>query len=208
MAEFSDRIQVLMDEVYNEWQKDENKGKGKSAVLEGFSEAHKIAVAFGNFNYQVENGGIEQWIYNGYFHDDAEKLMGYLETGAQTDERCKTILDRISQLEQYANEMSCDRYGSFYDEDSDNSFIGEIIDCNAFDSWYYENCGNEDWWEAVCGIIDKAEVRIAPAVQQEQGAMDKPSVLEQLRESKKAAAQEHKPQKKTSEKSKPHDPEL
>jgi hypothetical protein len=106
IANATDRIQVLMDEVYNEWQKADNKGKWE--VLEGFSEAHKIAVAFGNFNYQVENGGIEQWIYNGYFHDDSEKFIEYLETGAQTDERCKAILDRVSQLEQYANETGSD----------------------------------------------------------------------------------------------------
>jgi len=139
MAEFSDKIQVLMDEVYNEWREADNKGKWE--VLEGFSEAHKIAVAFGNFNYQVENGGVEQWIYNGYFHDDAEKLMGYLETGAQTDERCKTILDRVSQLEQYANETGSDRYGNFYDiddEDGESCFIGDAINCKRIGSTTYE----------------------------------------------------------------------
>ena len=73
MAEFSDKIQALMDEVYDAWRNDENNGKDKWEVLGGFSEAHKVAVTFGNFNYQVENGGIEQWIYNGYFHDDAEQ---------------------------------------------------------------------------------------------------------------------------------------
>jgi len=57
MEEFSDKIQSLMDEVYSEWQKDENKGKGKWEVLKEFSEAHQIAVAFGNFNYQ----GRERW---------------------------------------------------------------------------------------------------------------------------------------------------
>ena len=168
MAEFSDKIQVLMDEVYNEWREADNKGKWE--VLEGFSEAHKIAVAFGNFNYQVENGGIEQWIYNGYFHDDSEKFIEYLETGAQTDERCRTILDRVSQLDQYANETGSDRYGDFYDidnEDGDSNFIGDAINCNAFDSWYYENCGKEDWWEAVCGIIDKAEVQLTSVGQHE-----------------------------------------
>jgi hypothetical protein len=181
MEEFSNKIQSLIAEVYSEWQKDENKGKGKWEVLEGFSEEHKIAVAFGNFNYQVENGGIEQWIYNGYFHDDSEKFIEYLEIGAQTDERCRTILDRVSQLDQYAKETDCDRYGNFYDinNDGDSSFIGDAINCNAFDSWYYENCGNEDWWEAVCGIIDKA-------VPQEHGAMDKDKfwqIIDDARES-------------------------
>jgi len=170
MAEFSEKIQALMDDVYAEWQKEENKGKGKWDVLEGFSEAHQIAVVFGNFNYQVENGGIEQWIYNGYFHDDAEKLTEHLEIGAKTDERCRTILDRIYKLDQYAQETDCDRDGYFYDPDDDgeSSFIGDAINCEAFDSWYYERCGKEDWWATVCGIIDKTEAHgLAPSVQYE-----------------------------------------
>ena len=160
MAEFSDKIQALMDEAYNEWQKEENKGKVKWEAFAPISKAHHIAVAFGNFNYQVENGGIEQWIYNGYFHDDAEKLSEYLEIAAETDVRCKTILDSIHKLEQFAQETNCDRYGNFdnfYDDDGNIGFIGDAINCDRFDTWYYEHCGGDDWWESVCGIIDKAD---------------------------------------------------
>ena len=53
MADFREKIQNLMDEVYNEWQKEENKGKGKWDVLNGFSEAHQIAVVFGNFMFML-----------------------------------------------------------------------------------------------------------------------------------------------------------
>lgn len=160
MAAFGDRIQALMDEVYSEWHKEENKSKGKWDILNGFSEAHQIAVVFGNFNYQVENGGIEQWIYNGYFHEDAEKLAKYLETGAKFDERCQFILDSIYTLEQHARKTDCNRdggYSSPYDEDGERRFISDMINCDAFDSWYYEHCGKDDWWEAVCGVIDKTE---------------------------------------------------
>ena len=111
MADFSEKIQALMDEVYDEWRKEENKGKGKWDVLDNFSEAHKVAVTFGNFNYQVGNGGIDQWIYNGYFHDDAEKFTEFLEIGKDTDERCRAILDRVYTLDQYAQETECDRHG-------------------------------------------------------------------------------------------------
>jgi hypothetical protein len=115
-------------------------------------------VVLGNFNYQVENGGLEQWIYNGYFHDDSEKLIEYLEIGGETDERCRTILDRVYKLDQYAQETDCDRYGSYSipdDEDGENGFIGDMTNCDAFDTWYYERCGEDDWWEVVSGIIDK-----------------------------------------------------
>ncbi len=29
-----------------------------------------------------------------------------------------------------------------------------MINCDAFDTWYYKQCGKEDWWEVVCGIIE------------------------------------------------------
>ena len=166
MSEYSDKIQDLMDEVYDKWRKSDNKSKWE--VLEGFSDAHKIAVTFGNFNYQVENGGIEQWIYNGYFHDDSEKFIEYLETGAEIDSRCRNILDRIYQLDQYAQETGSDRDGYFHDPDDgdgESSFIGDIINCSQFDTWYYENCGGDDWWELVCGIIDKTEVQLGIAAE-------------------------------------------
>ncbi|MCL2078738.1 MAG: antirestriction protein ArdA [Oscillospiraceae bacterium] len=167
-----DKIQSLMDEFYSEWQKEENKGKSRWDVLSGFSEAHQIAVVFGNFNYQVGNGGISQWVYNGYFHDDAEKFTEYLETGAKFDERCRTILDKVYTLDQYAEETDSDRYGSFYDPDNDgdSSFIGDMIDGDAFDTWYYAHCDKEDWWKAVSDIIDKTMGHeLAPAGQDERG---------------------------------------
>jgi hypothetical protein len=176
MSDFSEKIQALMDEAYDEWRKEENKGKDKWDILNDFSKAHQIAVTFGNFNYQVENGGISQWIYNGYFQDDAEKFIEYLEIGAQTDERCRAILDRVSMLDQYAKETNCDRDGYYYDrdyEDDDSSFIGDMIDCDRFDKWYYEHCGNDDWWETVCGIIDKTEEHgLTPDGQHEHGGGD------------------------------------
>ena len=61
LTDYGGKIQALMDEAYSEWQKDGNKSKGKWDILDGFPVAHQIAVTFGNFNYQVENGGIEQW---------------------------------------------------------------------------------------------------------------------------------------------------
>jgi hypothetical protein len=170
MAAFGDRIQALMDEVYDEWNKEENKGKGKWDILNVFSEAHQIAVLFGNFNRQVENGGLDQWIYNGYFHEDAEKLTDHLATGAETDERCKKILDKVNLLDQCAQETGCDRYGDYrdpVDEDGETCFIGDLVNSGAFDDWYYKHCGEEDWWQTVCGIIDKAAEREAAQVNQD-----------------------------------------
>ena len=170
-TDFEEELQTLMDEFYSEWQREENKGKDKWDVLKGFPEAHQMAVVFGNFNYQVENGGISQWIYNSYFHDDAEKFIEYLEAGADSDERFRTILDRVYKLDQYAEETDCDRYGNYYDpdnEDGEGGFIGDMINCDAFDTWYYDKCGNEDWWKTVRGVIEKVTGQaLAPANQEE-----------------------------------------
>ena len=171
MSDFRNKIQSLMNEFYNEWQKDENKGKSKWDVLNNLSEAHQIAVAFGNFNYQVENGGLSQWIYNGFFHDDSEKLSKYLESSTGLDERCQRILDTINKLDQYAQDTDCDRDGYYIDpddEDSENQFIGDMIDCDGFDTWYYEHCGQDDWWKTVCGVIETVAGHDFADVQQEQ----------------------------------------
>lgn len=208
MAEFSDKIQALMDETYNEWRKDENRDKSKWDVLGDFSVSHQVAVTFGNFNYQVENGGIEQWIYNGYCQDDAEKFIEFLEIGAETDDRCRNILDKVYQLDQYAHETDCDRYGNFTDldgEDGESGFIGDIINCDKFDSWYYDNCGKEDWWSTVCGIMDKAEARLALTEEHEYAAAEiqpeKESVLDKIHEAMAQPKQPHKP--KSPDKSEP-----
>jgi hypothetical protein len=171
MAAFEDKLQALVDEVYNEWQTGENKHKGKWDILNGFSAAHQIAVVFGNFNFQVENGGLDQWISNGYFRDDAEKLIEYLETSAELDNRCRTILDEIYKLDQCAREMECDRYGNYSgpgDEGGESGFIGDLINCDTFDTWYYEHCGKDDWWEVVGRIIDKAEAQESALVRRDE----------------------------------------
>lgn len=189
MEEFSNKIQSLMDEVYIEWQKEENQNKRKWDILDGFSESHQIAVIFGNFNRQVENGGIEQWIYNGYFHDDSEKLSEYLAIGAYTDDRCQVILDRINRLDQHAQETGCDREGYFYDPDDEDdmgNFIGDVINCADFDSWYFNRCGKEDWWKTVCGIIDKLEPsELASVTQYEYNAGDNTKIADTVMDKEK-----------------------
>ncbi|MDR0813899.1 MAG: antirestriction protein ArdA [Oscillospiraceae bacterium] len=197
MTAFGNRVQTLMDEVYAEWQKEENKSKSKWEILGGFSEAHQIAAVFGNFNYQVENGGLEQWIYNSYFHDDAEKLIEYLETGAAFDDRFRTIRNKLNELDQYAQETDCDKFGYFLDpgDENDTWFLGDMIDCDAFDTWYYKHCGGADWWQAVCGVIDKAENRELAAANREPPAskQEMQSVIAQIREAKAVPKLPRKP---------------
>jgi hypothetical protein len=108
------------------------------------------------------------------------------------------MLDRVYKLDHYARETDCDRYGNFRDldnEDGDSSFIGDMINCDAFDTWYYKHCGEDGWWEAVCGIIDKAEERESAVSDREKPAaeQERESVLAKIREAKAAPKQPRKP---------------
>jgi hypothetical protein len=56
--------QEIMDKVYDLWK---SHGEwSQEDLFDHITYKEKIAVALGNFNYQVENGGFMQWRCNGY----------------------------------------------------------------------------------------------------------------------------------------------
>jgi hypothetical protein len=59
--------QELMDEAYNRWQKGGDlHGVSRIEFLDELQPVQRKAVLIGNLNYQVQNGGFDQWIGNGY----------------------------------------------------------------------------------------------------------------------------------------------
>lgn len=56
--------QRIMDRAYARWQDED--GKDQDWFWNQLSPLETIAVFFGNFNYQVCNGGFQQWWDNGY----------------------------------------------------------------------------------------------------------------------------------------------
>ncbi len=62
--------QFVMDRAYEKF----DDGISREEFINRLSEYEKVAVIFGNFNYQVENGGLLQWADNGYKND-----LNYLE---------------------------------------------------------------------------------------------------------------------------------
>jgi len=58
----ADTIQKLMDQAYARW----SEGMGPDEFWAQLSAAEEVAVATGNLNYQVENGGFSQWLGNRY----------------------------------------------------------------------------------------------------------------------------------------------
>lgn len=68
--------QDLMDRAYDKWQ--DNKGWSYGEFLSNLGSLERKAVVLGNFNHQVLNGGVEQWVENGYASGSGKELLGIL----------------------------------------------------------------------------------------------------------------------------------
>ena len=112
--------QDLMDIVYYILNHQDYKGeKDRLLVAEKCGPKFKAAVQLGNFNYQVGNGGVHQWVNNSYAVEDltdinkiiskyAEKLkleeITFPEDNDFEDlKTCKNILDLLSELFKHAD---------------------------------------------------------------------------------------------------------
>lgn len=148
-------IQNLMDEVYNKWNTDQYKHMSRLDVIsEHFTPLHKVAVQFGNMNYQVQNGGFSQWYFNGYCEDLGD-LIQYAKRG--TTQKIKhfdvllKILIGIRALGEPKDYDSVDYYtdtcsfcsGSGYNDDEEESI------CE-----YCNGTGEDEYEEQIDGEIE------------------------------------------------------
>ena len=82
-TEIKDEIQTRMDIFYNEFQKEENKGKSYTDITNYFKSINRydivIATMLGNMNFQIGNGGIEQWYDNGYTEYSFEDIYNFVK---------------------------------------------------------------------------------------------------------------------------------
>jgi hypothetical protein len=119
--------QNLVDEAYDLWQKPENNWNKDQFLQNLPSQAHRDAVILGNLNYQVGNGGFEQWFGNDYGDRDAEYLIGTLlpAIGTPSAKRVMYLVEEAYDLrEEY------DPYEGEPNEDASN-------DLDNLDSEYY-----------------------------------------------------------------------
>ena len=61
-----------MTNAYYNW----GKNTSREEFLSDLTPYEKLAVIFGNFNYQVENGGFSQWVFNNYDSDSEPNSKG------------------------------------------------------------------------------------------------------------------------------------
>lgn len=131
--------EFVMDDCYDLWDSKMNRNN----FLDNLSDYEKLSVQFGNFNDQVQNGGLIQWDQNGY-SDDIDDLISFLKTSDYSDkDKFIYILNYFSYIKKEVNKL--DKYNDWYNEDYNTRM--ETLDhcdkeyCKIQGSWkeYFEN---------------------------------------------------------------------
>lgn len=127
--------QFIMTNAYYNWGKNTSREK----FLSDLTPYEKLAVIFGNFNYQVQNGGFSQWVFNNYDSD----IDGSEEFIENCDFDKKDVFERM--FENYRSIKSSldslNEYDDFYYEDVETR---EKHYCDNDENYYYIN---EEWEE-------------------------------------------------------------
>lgn len=77
--DFENLFQEILNIGYTEWQKPENDwgfARMLNWMSKNYGEESAFLIMLGKFNQQVENGGITQWIDNGYASNDKKHSYG------------------------------------------------------------------------------------------------------------------------------------
>jgi len=126
--------QFVMDNAYGIWG---NNSMSREEFLSRLTDYEKITVQFGNFNYQIENGGLEQWDLNGY-SDDSYDLIDFLEN---CDFSKKNQFLNIIETFHYVKEQieKLNKNDDFYESDCNTRY--QYLD--GIEKEYYSI--KEDW---------------------------------------------------------------
>ena len=100
-----------MTNAYDNW----GKNTSREEFLSDLTPYEKLAVIFGNFNYQVQNGGFFQWVFNNY-DSDIDDLEEFIEN---CDFDKKDVFERM--FENY------------------RCIKASLDDLNGYDDFYYED---------------------------------------------------------------------
>jgi len=114
-------MQALMNTAYEFWQA--QKGMSKQQFWNSLDHKPRAAVAIGNLNYQVCNGGFSQWHYNGY--SEAFGTIDYVCRQVGTPNSLavlKLVEEAMTDLQEY-------------DESEDNDEVNDGLD--GLDSRFY-----------------------------------------------------------------------
>jgi len=161
-------IQNLMDEVYDKWQTEECRSMDRLEVVNTFfTDKHRVAIQFGNMNYQVNNGGWSQWHDNDY-SEDLVDLIEYAKKGTiqgiKHFDRLLQILTDIEALgeprdyddtEEYTC-TECSGHGTIMEyNDNDEEVEIECPECGGDGSWEEEIKDEDEYNTLLRNFNDK-----------------------------------------------------
>ena len=88
-----DSWQAIMDRAYDKWQ---GKGWPYEQFLLNLNSVERKAVLLGNFHYQTCNGGLQQWVDNGYASGGGTELLLVLaEIGTENSAKVLKIVEGV-----------------------------------------------------------------------------------------------------------------
>ena len=120
-----DTVQRLMDRAYDRWETAE---WTKEQFFAQLDPLEAVAVAFGNLNYQVQNGGWGQWHGNDYSSPEAISVLKRELT--RMDTACtRAVLALLVRFEELASALDS------ADEDDEQVLNAEF---DRLDTAYYE----------------------------------------------------------------------
>ena len=100
--EQQDLHQTLMDQSYELWKNKDD--WSKEDFFDHLDYLHRLAVALGNLNYQVGNGGFSQWEFNDYRETHAsflQRLVVDPKKYPQLYEALVIMKEAIKEIESY-----------------------------------------------------------------------------------------------------------
>lgn len=137
-------MQSLMDKAYGRWQG--NEGWSTKTFFDHMEPAEKTAVLLGNLNYQVENGGFQQWVGNGYAQN-IELLIEALNRFAKWEDipenalrYVQELLDFLDTIEEFLDLSKKDRgcMGNYLRDNSDEGYAEFQYTVDPMDTRFYE----------------------------------------------------------------------
>lgn len=116
-----------MDNAYDTW----NSNISRDQFLNNLTYYEKVAVIFGNLNYQVENGGFSQWYENDYY-DDYEFLYAFInKSNYKNKYEFLNLLDNVNYVITAIKNL--DSSNDWYDEDKQT----RLKTLDMYDKEYY-----------------------------------------------------------------------
>lgn len=131
--------QLIVDNSYSLYTPD----MLREDFLNNLSDYEKLAVQFGDFDYQVENGGIVQW-YEDDYGDDVWNLMKFLNHSDYSHkDSFMEILEQLAHVKGAIDELNI--YNEWFSKDYDTRIKAldgyDKVYSNIKDSWkkYFED---------------------------------------------------------------------